>query len=284
MTAQIIDGKIMAQNLRDELAQKVAHLPTSPYLAVVLVGNDEASIIYDRNKQKAAEAIGMKCKIHHLPEETTQNDLLQLIDNLNHDVLVNGIIVQMPLPKHLNSNEIVESIDHAKDVDGFGIYNLGLLHANDSSAMVAATPQGVLYMLQHTLGNLTGKHAVIIGRSNIVGRPLASLLLNNHCTVTIAHSKTVDLPSIVSKADIVVAACGVAKMVKKEWIKEGATVIDVGINRVDGKICGDVDFDNVKEVASYITPVPGGVGPMTVTMLLNNTLRAYLNQNSSLKK
>ena len=284
MTAQIIDGKIMAQNLRDELAQKVAHLPTSPYLAVVLVGNDEASIIYDRNKQKAAEAIGMKCKIHHLPEETTQNELLQLIDNLNHDVSVNGIIVQMPLPKHFNSNEIVESIDHAKDVDGFGIYNLGLLHANDSSAMVAATPQGVLYMLQHTLGNLTGKHAVIIGRSNIVGRPLASLLLNNHCTVTIAHSKTVDLPSIVSKADIVVAACGVAKMVKKEWIKEGATVIDVGINRVDGKICGDVDFDNVKEVASYITPVPGGVGPMTVTMLLNNTLRAYLNQNSSLKK
>lgn len=284
MTAQIIDGKIMAQNLRDELAQKVAHLPTSPYLAVVLVGNDEASIIYDRNKQKAAEAIGMKCKIYHLPEETSQDDILQLIDNLNHDISVNGIIVQMPLPKHLNSNEIVESIDHAKDVDGFGIYNLGLLHANDSSAMVAATPQGVLYMLQHTLGNLTGKHAVIIGRSNIVGRPLASLLLNNHCTVTVAHSKTVDLPSIVATADIVVAACGVAKMVKKEWIKEGATVIDVGINRVDGKICGDVDFDNVKEVASYITPVPGGVGPMTVTMLLNNTLRAYLNQNSSLKK
>ena len=284
MTAQVIDGKMMAQKLHEELAQKVAHLPTAPYLAVVLVGNDEASIIYDRNKQKAAEAIGMKCKIHHLPEETSQADLLQIIDNLNHDSSVNGIIVQMPLPKHLNSNEIIEHIDHAKDVDGFGIYNLGLLHANDSSAMVAATPQGILYILQQTLGNIVGKHAVIIGRSNIVGRPLASLLLNNHCTVTIAHSKTVNLPSIVSQADIVIAACGVSHMVKKDWIKQGATVIDVGINHIDGKICGDVDFDNVKDVASYITPVPGGVGPMTVAMLLNNTLRAYLNQNSSLKK
>ncbi|MDO4184499.1 MAG: bifunctional 5,10-methylenetetrahydrofolate dehydrogenase/5,10-methenyltetrahydrofolate cyclohydrolase [Rhodospirillales bacterium] len=284
MTAKIIDGKLMAQELREQLAQKVAHLPTAPHLAVILVGNDEASIIYDRNKKKAAEAIGMQCTIHHLDENTTQEELLQLIHQLNIDSAVNGIIVQMPLPKHLNSEQIIESIDHAKDVDGFGIYNIGLLHSNDSSAMVAATPQAVLYMLQQTLGNIAGKHAVIIGRSNIVGRPLASLLLNNRCTVTIAHSKTVNLPQIAASADILVSACGVAKLVKKEWIKPGATVIDVGINRIDGKLCGDVDFDEAKEIAEHITPVPGGVGPMTVTMLLNNTLRAYIEQNSSLKK
>jgi len=284
MTAQIIDGKLMAQQLREQLAQKVAELPTVPHLAVILVGNDEASIIYDRNKQKAAEAIGMKCTIHHLDEQTPQDQLLDLIKQLNSDSSVNGIIVQMPLPKHLNSEQIIESIDHTKDVDGFGIYNIGLLHSNNSSAMVAATPQAVLYMLQQTLGDVVGKHAVIIGRSNIVGRPLASLLLNHHCTVTIAHSKTVNLSQITASADIVVAACGVAGLVKKDWVKPGATVIDVGINRVNGKLCGDVDFENVKEVASYITPVPGGVGPMTVTMLLNNTLRAYIEQNSGLKK
>lgn len=279
MTAQIIDGKLMAQQLREQLAQKVAELPTVPHLAVILVGNDEASIIYDRNKQKAAEAIGMKCTIHHLDEQTPQDELLSLIKQLNSDSSINGIIVQMPLPKHLNSEQIIESIDHTKDVDGFGIYNIGLLHSNNSSAMVAATPQAVLYMLQQTLGDIVGKHAVIIGRSNIVGRPLASLLLNHHCTVTIAHSKTVNLSQITASADIVVAACGVAGLVKKDWVKPGATVIDVGINRVNGKLCGDVDFENVKEVASYITPVPGGVGPMTVTMLLNNTLQAYLEQN-----
>ncbi len=284
MTAQIIDGKLMAQQLREQLAQKVAELPTVPHLAVILVGNDEASIIYDRNKQKAAEAIGMKCTIYHLDEQTPQDQLLDLIKQLNSDSSVNGIIVQMPLPKHLNSEQIIESIDHTKDVDGFGIYNIGLLHSNNSSAMVAATPQAVLYMLQQTLGDVVGKHAVIIGRSNIVGRPLASLLLNHHCTVTIAHSKTVNLSQITASADIVVAACGVAGLVKKDWVKPGATVIDVGINRVNGKLCGDVDFENVKEVASYITPVPGGVGPMTVTMLLNNTLRAYIEQNSGLKK
>ena len=281
MTAQIIDGKKMAQALRNELAQKVAHLPTPPHLAVILVGNDEA---YDRNKQKAAESIGMQCTIHHLPEETSEAELLNIVDHLNNDSSVNGIIIQMPLPKHFNPSTVIEHINHSKDVDGFGVYNIGLLHSNDSSAMVAATPQGILFMLQHTLGEISGKHAVIIGRSNIVGRPLASLLLNHNCTVTITHSKTQNLPTIVSSADIVIASCGVANLVKKDWIKPGATVIDVGINRIDGKLCGDVDFDNVKEVASYITPVPGGVGPMTVAMLLSNTLHAYINQNSSLKK
>ena len=278
MTAKIIDGKAMAAELRQNLADEIARSGAHPYLAVVLVGNDEASIIYDRNKKKAAEAIGMKCDIFHLPEETSESELLELIDRLNKDKEVNGIIVQMPLPKHLNDKKIIEHISHEKDVDGFGTYNIGLLHSNDGSAMVAATPQGVLYLLQKTLGEISGLHAVIIGRSNIVGRPLASLLLNHSCTVSIAHSKTRDLPGLCRQADILVSACGVAKMVKKDWIKPGATVIDVGINRVDGKLCGDVDFDEVKEVADYITPVPGGVGPMTVAMLLNNTWKAYLKQ------
>ena len=282
MTAKVIDGKSMAQNLREELAKRVNELNKKPHLAVILVGNDEASIIYDRNKKKAAENIGMTCNIHHLPEETTEDKIIELINNLNNDSDVNGIIVQMPLPKHLNADKIVEQIRTDKDVDGFGFYNMGLLHSNNKNAFVAATPQGVLYMLQKTLGDLSGLHAVIIGRSNIVGRPLASLLLNNHCTVTVAHSKTKNLPELTKQADIVVAACGVAKMVKKDWIKDGATVIDVGINRIDGKLCGDVDFDEVKEVAGFITPVPGGVGPMTVAMLMNNTLLAYIKQNTSL--
>ena len=282
MTAKVIDGKSMAQNLREELAKRVNELNKKPHLVVILVGNDEASIIYDRNKKKAAENIGMTCNIHHLPEETTEDKIIELINNLNNDSDVNGIIVQMPLPKHLNADKIVEQIRTDKDVDGFGFYNMGLLHSNNKNAFVAATPQGVLYMLQKTLGDLSGLHAVIIGRSNIVGRPLASLLLNNHCTVTVAHSKTKNLPELTKQADIVVAACGVAKMVKKDWIKDGATVIDVGINRIDGKLCGDVDFDEVKEVAGFITPVPGGVGPMTVAMLMNNTLLAYIKQNTSL--
>lgn len=282
MTAKIIDGKSMAQNLLEELAKRVKELNKQPHLAVILAGNDEASIIYDRNKKKAAEDIGMTCNIHHLPEETTEDKIIELINNLNNDSDVNGIIVQMPLPKHLDADKIVEQIRTDKDVDGFGFYNMGLLHSNNKNAFVAATPQGVLYMLQKTLGDLSGLHAVIIGRSNIVGRPLASLLLNNHCTVSVAHSKTKNLPELTKQADIVVAACGVAKMVKKDWIKDGATVIDVGINRIDGKLCGDVDFDEVKEVAGFITPVPGGVGPMTVAMLMNNTLLAYIKQNTSL--
>jgi len=283
MTAKIIDGKAMAEKLRQQLTVQVEKLPSKPHLAVVLVGNDEASIIYDRNKKRAAEAVGMSCTIHHLPQETTEEELLNLLDCLNNDSQVNGIIVQMPLPKHLNAKRIIERINHDKDVDGFGAYNVGLLHSGDDSAMIAATPQGVLYLLQNTLGDLSGMHAVIIGRSNIVGRPVASLLLNNDCTVTITHTKTRNLPTLTSQADILVVACGVAKLVKKDWVKEGATVIDVGINRIDGKLCGDVDFDAVKDIAAYITPVPGGVGPMTVAMLLNNTLQAYIKQNGSLK-
>lgn len=284
MTAEIIDGKAIAQKLRSELAAKVAELGKKPYLAVILVGNDEASLIYDRNKQKAARELGMECDIYHLPETTEENELLQLIDRLNHDENVNGILVQMPLPRHLDSRKIIEKVDFYKDVDGFSPYNAGLLHANDAKATVAATPKGILYLLKLVLGDLGGKHAVIIGRSNIVGRPLASLLLNHHCTVTIAHSKTVNLPDIARQADILVAACGCPRLVKGDWIKAGATVIDVGITRENGKLFGDVDFDEAKEKAAYITPVPGGVGPMTIAMLLDNTYEAYLKQNNNVQK
>ncbi len=280
MTAKIIDGKKTAEILRTELAQKIALETINPYLAVVLVGDDPASLIYDRNKQKAAQAMGMECVIHHLPQETTEDELLNLVTELNIDKKVNGIIVQMPLPKHIDSSAVIKAIAHEKDVDGFGPYNAGLLHENDSQAMIAATPKGILYLLKQALGDLSGKHAVIIGRSNIVGRPLASLLLNNNCTVTVTHTKTVDLPSICRQADILVSACGQAKMVKKDWVKDGATVIDVGMNRDGGKLCGDVDFDEVKEKAAYITPVPGGVGPMTIAMLLDNTYQAFLRQHN----
>ncbi len=280
MTAKIIDGKKTAEILRTELAQKIALETIKPYLAVVLVGDDPASLIYDRNKQKAAQAMGMECVIHHLPQETTEDELLNLVTELNIDKKVNGIIVQMPLPKHIDSSAVIKAIAHEKDVDGFGPYNAGLLHENDSQAMIAATPKGILYLLKQALGDLSGKHAVIIGRSNIVGRPLASLLLNNNCTVTVTHTKTVDLPSICRQADILVSACGQAKMVKKDWVKDGATVIDVGMNRDGGKLCGDVDFDEVKEKAAYITPVPGGVGPMTIAMLLDNTYQAFLRQHN----
>lgn len=279
MTAKIIDGKNIALRLREELAEKIAKLDTKPFLAVVLVGNDEASLIYDRNKQKAAQAMGMDCEIYHLSEKALEKDLLILIEELNQNKQVNGILVQLPLPKHINSSAIIEKIAQPKDVDGFGVYNTGLLHGDDKNAMVAATPKGILYLLKESIGNISGMHAVIIGRSKIVGRPLASLLLNNDCTVTVAHSKTTNLPQLASQADILIAACGCPKLVKKDWVKEGAVVIDVGINKIEGKLCGDVDYEGVAEKASYITPVPGGVGPMTIAMLLDNTYQAYLNQN-----
>ena len=279
MTAEIIDGKEMARRVREELAQKTALLKHKPHLAVVLVGNDEASLIYDRNKQRAAQEIGMECVIHHLPEDISQKELTALIDELSMAKKVNGIIVQMPLPAHLNAEEVLRHIVPEKDVDGFGVYNAGLLMTNSSEAIIAATPKGILRMLKSVYPDLSGKHAVIIGRSNIVGRPLAALLLNNNCTVTVVHSKSENIEELTRCADIVIAACGKARLVKKEWLKPGAMVVDVGINRVNGKLSGDVDFDDVLGTAGYITPVPGGVGPMTVAMLLDNTLEAYIRQN-----
>lgn len=282
MTAQIIDGRSLAQQIRETLKLKVSALKKKPHLAVVLVGNDEASLIYDRNKQKAALEVEMECNIHHLPEDIKQDELNNIVDALNKDKDVNGIIVQMPLPRHLDAKDVLKHISPEKDVDGFGVENLGLLLINSSQALVAATPKGILKLIQSVEPHLAGKNAVIIGRSTIVGKPLAALLLNHDCSVTVLHSKSVGISDFVRQADIVVAACGNPLFVKKEWVKSGAIVIDVGINRCNGKLVGDVDFDNVRQVAGAITPVPGGVGPMTVAMLLDNTFEAYIKQNKEL--
>ena len=286
MTAQIIDGKKISADIRAELARKVEALPgdTMPVLAVVLVGENEASRIYVRNKQKAAAEVGIGCEVLEMNESIGENALLATIAELNENPHINGIIVQLPLPPHINPLKILSAIRPEKDVDGFNPYNAGLLACKEPEAVVSATPKGILKLLESTGDDLAGKHAVIIGRSNIVGRPTAMLLLNHDCTVTITHTKTRNLPDLVRQADIVVAACGCPKMVKKDWLKNGAVVIDVGINRVDGKLCGDVDFAEAAEKAAYITPVPGGVGPMTVAMLLENTYEAALKQQNSHKE
>ena len=279
--AKDIDGKILAAKVREELAAKIADCAKTPVLAVVLIGNNEASRIYVHNKQKAAQEVGIKCDIHELPADVTQAQLQQFIENLNHNPEINGIIIQQPLPQHLEVLPLLQLIEPKKDVDGFGPINLGLLVLRSSQAVIAATPKGILRMLNSTGVNLQGKHVVIIGRSNIVGKPLAQLLLNQDCTVTVTHSKTQNLPQITATADIVIAACGCPKMVEASWLKPEAIVIDVGINRgQDGKLCGDVDFDGVLDKVSFISPVPGGVGPMTVAMLLENTYEAYLRQQA----
>ncbi|MBE6445715.1 MAG: bifunctional methylenetetrahydrofolate dehydrogenase/methenyltetrahydrofolate cyclohydrolase FolD [Alphaproteobacteria bacterium] len=280
MTAQILDGRKIASEIREDLAKKIDIIPgeNMPVLAVVLVGENDASKVYVRNKKKAALEVGIGCEVIELNDTIGENALLEIIHELNDNPHVNGVIVQLPLPKHINPLKILSAINPEKDVDGFNPYNAGLLACKEPEAIVSATPKGILKLLQVANIDLVGKHAVIIGRSNIVGRPTAMLLLNNDCTVTIAHSKTTNLSELVKEADIVVAACGCAKLVKKDWIKKGAVVIDVGINRIDGKLCGDVDFDEVCEVASFVTPVPGGVGPMTVAMLLENTYEAACRQ------
>lgn len=282
MTAKIIDGKMIAAQIRGELAQKTASDDGEdmPVLAVVLVGENEASRIYVRNKKKAAAEVGIGCEVLEFADTIGEHALLEVIGELNENPHVNGIIVQLPLPEHINPLHILSKIRPEKDVDGFNPYNAGLLACREPEAIVSATPRGILKLLESTGIELPGKHAVVIGRSNIVGRPVSMLLLNHDCTVSITHSRTENLPDIVRQADIVVAACGCAKLVKKDWIKDGAVIIDVGINRVDGKLCGDVDFDEVCEKASFITPVPGGVGPMTVAMLLENTYEAYKKQHA----
>lgn len=282
MTARIIDGKKIAAQIRDNLKQKIATLPSAPQLAIVLVGNDEPSLIYVRNKQKAAAQIGLLSQLHHLDENISEEELLKIIAQLNADSEINGIIVQLPLPKHLNTNRVINAISPLKDVDGFHPYNTGMLQNNEKPYFVAATPLGVMQLIKSVLPNLSGKNVVLIGASLIVGRPLATLLLNQECTVTITHAQTRNIKELTSKADILVAACGVAKLVKADWIKENAVLIDVGINRDNGKICGDIDFDDVKEKALAITPVPGGVGPMTIAMLLSNTVDAFLLQHAAL--
>ena len=286
MTAKIIDGKAFAATIREKVAGHVARLKEehgiTPGLAVVLVGEDPASQVYVRSKGKQTVEVGMNSFEHKLDADTSEADLLALIDKLNTDDSVHGILVQLPLPKHLDEDLVINSISPEKDVDGFHISNVGLLGTGQKS-MVPCTPLGSLMMLRDHHGSLSGKNAVVIGRSNIVGKPMAQLLLGDSCTVTIAHSRTKDLAEVVRRADIVVAAVGRPEMVPGDWIKEGATVIDVGINRIerDGKnvLVGDVDFASAKEVAGAITPVPGGVGPMTIACLLANTVTACCRSN-----
>jgi methylenetetrahydrofolate dehydrogenase (NADP+)/methenyltetrahydrofolate cyclohydrolase len=277
VAAALIDGKAFAEGLRARIAAAVpafvAQAKRAPGLAVVLVGEDPASQVYVRSKGKATLAAGMASFEHRLPPETPQSDLVALVERLNADEAVDGILVQLPLPPHMDDKAVIDAIDPAKDVDGFTIANAGKLAVGEQ-ALVPCTPLGCLMLLKDRLGDLSGLEAVVIGRSNIVGKPMAQLLLKESCTVTIAHSRTHDLPEVVRRADIVVAAVGRPAMVKGDWLKPGATLIDVGINRVDGKLVGDVDFASAAEVAGAITPVPGGVGPMTIAVLLRNTLVA----------
>ena len=286
MTARIIDGKAFALDLRDRVGAAVPAFQAAtgrvPGLTVVIVGEDAASQVYVRAKGKATEAAGMASATHRLPADTTQADLLALVTALNADEAVDGILVQLPLPRHIDESAVIDAIDPDKDVDGFHVVNSGRLAAG-LPGLVPCTPLGCLMLLEDVLGDLSGLDAVVIGRSNIVGKPMAQLLTAKSCTVTIAHSRTRDLPAVCRRADILVAAVGRAEMIKADWVKPGATVIDVGINRIDAndpggaggtKLVGDVDFAGVSAVAGAITPVPGGVGPMTIAVLLRNTLVA----------
>ena len=273
----IIDGKKISTEIKDELKEQVAQIKAEGVevtLAVVKVGEDPASAVYVRNKEKACEYIGINSKKIEMPEETTEEELLKLVDDLNTDPAINGILVQLPLPKHIDENKIVLAIDPMKDVDGFHPVNVGKMVIGEES-FLPCTPAGIIEMIKRSGLDIEGKECVIIGRSNIVGKPMAILMLRENATVTVTHSRTKDLPEVCKRADIIVAALGKAKFVTKDFVKEGAIIIDVGMDRdEDGKLCGDVDFDEVKDIASAITPVPGGVGPMTVTMLLVNCLRS----------
>ena len=280
MAAQIIDGKALAQKIQSELAVAATELYSTrkikPGLAAVLVGNNPASQVYVRNKQKACEKAGFESWLHHLDEHTSQEKLLELIHQLNKDSRVHGILVQLPLPKHIHTDTVLDAVTALKDVDGFGPDNLGLL-TSGRPRFLPCTPHGVFVMLQRYNIPVSGKHVVVLGRSTIVGKPMGLILLQNgvDSTVTICHSKTANLKEITRQADILVAAIGRAEFVKADMVKPGAVVIDVGINRLeDGRLVGDVDYAPVAQIASAITPVPGGVGPMTITMLLHNTLEA----------
>ncbi len=290
MTANIIDGKAFAATVREKVAGHVTRLKEengiTPGLAVVLVGEDPASQVYVRSKGKQTVEVGMNSYEHKLDVDTEEDVLLALIDQLNNDPAVHGILVQLPLPGHLNEDLVINSIEPSKDVDGFHISNVGLLGTGQKS-MVPCTPLGCLMMLRDYHGSISGMNAVVVGRSNIVGKPMANLLLKDSCTVTIAHSRTKDIQEVVRRADIVVAAVGRPEMVTGDWIKPGATVIDVGINRIDApekgegktRLVGDADFASCSEVAGAITPVPGGVGPMTIACLLANTVTACCRAN-----
>lgn len=276
----ILDGKKCSQEILDKIKEKVDALKNSnkrvPGLAVIIVGNNPASKIYVNSKVKACEKVGFYSKAIFLDENISQAELLENIQALNNDENIDGILVQLPLPKHLNEDEICNAIDTSKDVDGFKAENLGKVMLGKEDGMVPCTPQGIMYLLDSIKDiNLYGMNGVVIGRSNIVGKPISSLLINRGVTTTVCNSRTKNIEDVLRNADIIVAALGKPKFLKENMVKEGAIIIDVGINRVDGKLCGDVDYENVSKLASFITPVPGGVGPMTIAMLLNNTLRAY---------
>lgn len=275
--AKIIDGKQISLDIKNELKEKVAKYKEQGIeitLAVVKVGNDPASAVYVRNKEKACEYVGINSKTLALPEETTEEELLNVVKELNEDKNVNGILVQLPLPRHIDESKVLLTIDSTKDVDGFHPVNVGKMVIGEDT-FLPCTPAGIIEMIKRTDIDIEGKECVVIGRSNIVGKPMAMLMLKENATVTIAHSRTKDLKEVTKRADIIVAAIGKAKFVTADYVKEGAVVIDVGMDRDEnGKLCGDVDFESVSKVASAITPVPGGVGPMTVTMLLVNCLRS----------
>ena len=278
MSARILDGKAIAEKVRGEVRGEVERFTREhgrpPGLEVVLVGEDPASVVYTRNKEKASNEVGIRGKLHRLPAETTEAQLLEVIARLNADDTVDGILVQLPLPKQISEHRVLDAVDPKKDVDGFHPVNAGLL-ASGRPGLVPCTPRGAMRLLAEAGTPLTGARAVVVGRSNIVGKPMAQLLLAAHATVTIAHSRTKDLGAVCREADVLVVAIGRARMIQGDWVKEGATVIDVGMNRTpEGKLCGDVDTQAAAERAAWITPVPGGVGPMTIACLLENTVVA----------
>ncbi|MFA6948776.1 MAG: bifunctional methylenetetrahydrofolate dehydrogenase/methenyltetrahydrofolate cyclohydrolase FolD [Eubacteriales bacterium] len=275
--AKIIDGKKIAAEIRADIAAEVAAMKTAPGLAVIIVGENPASQVYVRNKHKACGEAGIYSEVHELPEATAQDELLALIDRLNTDDKIDGILVQLPLPKHISESAVIERISPKKDVDAFHTVNVGRIMLGDYD-FLPCTPAGVMELLAHSGIDVCGKNCVVVGRSNIVGKPMAMLLLHANGTVTVCHSKTKNLAEVTRSADILVVAIGRAKFITGDMVGEGAVVIDVGMDRDEnGKLCGDVDFDSVSKVASYITPVPGGVGPMTITMLLKNTVRSAKN-------
>ena len=281
--AILLDGKLTSQKVRERIKEEVDSLEKGrrkPGLAVIIVGDDPASHVYVRNKKKGCEEVGFLSREYALKEETTQEELIDLVEKLNKDNEIDGILVQLPLPKHLDDKKVIEHIDPAKDVDAFSYHNVGRITVGDYD-FLPCTPAGVMELLKEYNIDVTGKNAVVIGRSNIVGKPQALLLLQSNATVTVAHSKTQNLSEVTKSADILVVAIGKAKFVTADMVKEGAVVIDVGMDRDEnGKLCGDVDFESVKDKASYITPVPGGVGPMTITELLKNTLTSYKRRNN----
>lgn len=275
---ELLDGKTLANDILDKLSLKVKQLDTAPNLVVIQVGNDPASSVYVRNKERTAERVGINSETVKLSKHITQDELLEIIDKYNHFTSVNGILVQLPLPKHIDEQVILEAISPMKDVDGFHPLNVGKLNIGQKQ-MIPSTPAGIMELLKANHIELEGKHVVIVGRSNIVGKPLAHLLLEANATVTIVHSRTKNLKQLTKLADILVVAVGQPELITKDYVKTGAVVIDVGINRTESGLKGDVDFNNVKLKVAAITPVPGGVGPMTIAMLMNQTYQAYCTQN-----